>query len=210
MTKNNRIGWLRGITASLSALAIFVTSSMVVLAAPGNTSLAGEITVSGKITNGEEPLVTLNGEKAFSGRTFFSSGVITTAENATADVSLGKLGSISLAPNTTLNLNFSDKTISGSLTSGHVTVINSSGVDVKISTSTGLVSNEAGNAGPMNVDASGDAATLPANGNASRAGLKGSGGWLPALIVAGILIGGGLYIWRGEDNSNNNSASAVR
>lgn len=131
MTINNKVSWLRNAAAFCLMVTVFVSSSMIALAKPGN-SLAGEITVSGHNTNGVEPLVMLNGERAFSGRTFFESGVITTSETASATVKLGKLGYITLAPNSALNLNFNENTISGNVISGDVKVFNNEGVTVNI------------------------------------------------------------------------------
>ena len=131
MTINNKVSWLRNAAAFCLMVTVFVSSSMIALARPGN-SLAGEIIVSGHNTAGAEPLVMLNGERAFSGRTFFESGVITTSETASATVKLGKLGYVTLAPNSALNLNFSENTISGNVISGDVKVFNNEGVTVNI------------------------------------------------------------------------------
>lgn len=131
MKINNKISWLRNTAAFCLMVTVFVSTSMIALAKPGN-SLAGEIIVSGHNSNGVEPLVMLNGERAFSGRTFFDSGVITTSETASATVKLGKLGYISLAPNSAMTLNFSENTISGKVISGDVKVFNNEGVTVNV------------------------------------------------------------------------------
>jgi len=128
MTKNYAKS-LRNITAACLAMVIFTTSSMIALAGTETKSLMGEITVSGNKTDAS---VLLNGENAFSGRTFFSNGTIVTPEAITSTIKLGKLGYVSLAPNTTLTLSFDEKTISGTLSAGHAEVFNAEGVDVKI------------------------------------------------------------------------------
>lgn len=122
--------WLRNITVACLALVIFTSSSMIALAGNGNKSLMGEITVSGVGT--DTPAVLLNGENAFTGRTFFSNGTIVTPENVTSTVKLGKLGYIVMNSNTTLNVSFDEKTISGTVSSGDVKVFNAEGVAVKI------------------------------------------------------------------------------
>ncbi len=132
MRKNLYINWLRNITAACLAMMIFTTSSMIALAGVEKKSLMGEITVSGQDTNGNAPSVLLNGESAFTGRTFFSNGTITTPEAVTSTVKLGKLGYVALSPNTTLTLSFDEKTISGTLSAGRAKVFNAEGVDVKI------------------------------------------------------------------------------
>jgi hypothetical protein len=128
MKKNNRAA---GLVAFCLMVTVFVSTSMIALAKPG-TSLAGEIIVSGHNTNGVEPSVMLNGERAYSGRTFFNAGEITTSENATATIKLGKLGYLNLAPNSVLSLDFTENAISGRLTAGDVKVFNSEGVAVNI------------------------------------------------------------------------------
>lgn len=126
------MNWLRNITAACLAMVIFTTSSMIALAGTETKSLMGEITVSGQNTNGNVPSVLLNGENAFTGRTFFSNGTITTSEAVTSTVKLGKLGYVTMSPNTTLTLSFDEKTISGTLSAGNAQVFNAEGVDVNI------------------------------------------------------------------------------
>ena len=131
MTKNFYSNSLRNITAACLAMVIFTTSSMIALAGT-NKSLMGEITVSGQTTDGNAPFVLLNGENAFTGRTFFSNGTIATSDAITSTVKLGKLGYVVLSPNTTLTLSFDEKTISGTLSAGDAKVYNAEGVNVNI------------------------------------------------------------------------------
>lgn len=131
MMKNTKASWLRNITAFCLMLTVLVGSSSVALAKVEN-SLAGEIVVTGNNINGEQPFVLLNGERALNGRTFFSSGLITTTENSGATIKLEKLGYINLSPNSVLSLNFSENTISGKLTAGNIEVFNNDGVVVNI------------------------------------------------------------------------------
>lgn len=130
MKIRNYTNLLRSITVACLALVIFTSSSMITLAGTGNKSLMGEITVSG--TGTDAPAVLLNGESAVTGRTFFSNGTIVTPENVTSTVKLGKLGYVVINPNTTLNLSFDEKTISGTVSNGDVKVFNAEGVEVKI------------------------------------------------------------------------------
>jgi len=97
-------------------VAIYATYSMVTLAS--TERIAGELLISGKNSS-----VKVNGETAQSGRSIFSSSTISTPENATAIINLGKIGKIELAPNTTLNVSFTEKGINGDLLSGKVTVL---------------------------------------------------------------------------------------
>jgi hypothetical protein len=153
MNRNFYAVMLRNITAACLAMVILTTSSMIALAGTDKKSLMGEITVSGQAANGGAASVMLNGESAFTGRTFFSSGTIATPENVNSTVSLGKLGSINLSPNTTLSLSFDEKTISGNLSAGQIRVFNAEGIEVKIQTNAGLVTNESNLAKSFTVNA---------------------------------------------------------
>jgi hypothetical protein len=122
--------WIRRALSMCLMVAVYTTYSMVALAGTGR--IAGELTVSGNGMNGETPSVTVNGETAKSGRSIFSSSIIATPENASAVINLGKNGVIELAPNTTFAVSFDEKSVSGDLTTGKLTVLgSSSGVNVK-------------------------------------------------------------------------------
>jgi len=111
-------------------VAVLATYSMVALA--NSEKIAGELTVTGNGLNDGTSFVTVNGEAAKSGRSVFSSSVIATPVNANAVINLGKSGVIELAPNTTITLTFDDKSISGDLTSGKLSVLGTTtGVNVK-------------------------------------------------------------------------------
>jgi len=113
--------WIRKALTLCLGVAVLATSSMVALAGPGKA--AGELSVSGKIVNGEAPFVFVNGEVARSGRSVFSGSTVTTSESTNAVINLSKLGKIELAPNTVLNITFDDKGIFGDLTSGTISVL---------------------------------------------------------------------------------------
>ncbi len=97
-------------------VAVYAAYSMVTLA--GSDKIAGELLVSGKSAS-----VSVNGQDAQSGRTIFSASTITTPATASAIISVGKLGKIELAPNSTITLNFNENGISGDLANGKVTVL---------------------------------------------------------------------------------------
>ncbi len=132
MFKNKKAVWLRSATSFCLMLALLASSSIVALAAGDNKSMAGVIIVNGENTISNDSFVTLNGERAFSGRTFFSSGVISTSEKVAATIKLGKLGYINLTPNSVLSLNISENNISGELSAGNADVFNNEGVTVNI------------------------------------------------------------------------------
>jgi hypothetical protein len=97
-------------------VAIYATYSMVTLAS--TERIAGELLISGKNSS-----VKVNGETAQSGRSIFTASTISTPENTSAIINLGKLGKLELAPNTTANISFTDKGINGDLLSGKITVL---------------------------------------------------------------------------------------
>jgi hypothetical protein len=137
----NRFFWLRNITTLALMVAVFAATSLIASAAPENSVAMGELTVTGSSVDGEQPSVILNGEKAISGRTFFSSGTISTTESASATINLGKLGSVTIAPNSVLSLNFGNNAINGTITAGQVKVLNAKGVIVNIRNAQGLAAN---------------------------------------------------------------------
>ncbi|HQU83647.1 MAG TPA: hypothetical protein PKY59_11000 [Pyrinomonadaceae bacterium] len=124
---------LKNFVAFCLLLSVFLTSSMVVLA-KSESQLSAEITFSDNVQASENSSVKLNGENIISGRTFFSGGVISTTEKSGATVSLGKMGYLTLAPNTVLNLQFSENSINGTVSAGSVEVFNSENVAVNIET----------------------------------------------------------------------------
>lgn len=97
-------------------VAIYATYSTVTLAS--TERIAGELLISGKNSS-----VKVNGETAQSGRSIFTASTISTPENTSAIINLGKLGKLELAPNTTANISFTEKGINGDLLSGKITVL---------------------------------------------------------------------------------------
>lgn len=109
--------WIRKALSLCLSVAILATYSMVALANSGK--VAGELLTTGPNASS----VTVNGESAKAGRSIFSSSTIITPENANAVVNLGKLGKLSLAPNTTATINFDENGVSGDLAAGKLTVL---------------------------------------------------------------------------------------
>ncbi|MDQ3649516.1 MAG: hypothetical protein M3458_04400 [Acidobacteriota bacterium] len=121
--------WSRTPIALTLAFAILSTYSMVSLAAQGQTGPSGDLSVVGEVS--------VNGAKAISGATVFSDSTITTAQNSSAVVSLGKLGRVELLPNSSLKINFTDASIAGSLDAGRVRLSTPSGVTANVTTKDG-------------------------------------------------------------------------
>ncbi len=123
--------WSRTPISLALALAIVCTYSMVALAAPqqGQTGPTGDLSVVGEVS--------VNGTSAISGATVFSDSTVTTAQNSSAVVSLGKLGRVEVLPNSSLKLSFNDTGVSAMLDSGRVRISSSSGVAATVTTKDG-------------------------------------------------------------------------
>lgn len=137
--------WVRNTIAASLASAVFMSSSMFALAAPGNQPQLAELTVTGASVEGDVPFVSVNGERAVSGRSIQSATTITTPATASATVNLGKLGRVELAPNSSFVLNFNEKGISGDLVSGKVRVVGNENSENTVKTNDSvIVANETG------------------------------------------------------------------
>lgn len=190
------MNWLRNITAACLALMIFTSSSMIALASTETKSLMGEITVSGQNTDGNAPFVLLNGENALTGRTFFSNGTITTSDVVTSTIKLGKLGYVTMAPNTTLSLSFDEKTISGTLSAGQAKVFNAEGIDVNIKN----INNATTSVAPMAQTQDDD----------DDDGIFNNSAVGPVLVFAGIVAAAVILVVVNDDDDENRPISPVR
>ena len=121
--------WSRTPISLALALAIVCTYSMVGLAQTGHAGPSGDLSVVGEVS--------VNGTNAISGATVFSDSTITTGQNSSAVVSLGKLGRVELLPSSSLKLSFSDNGVSAMLDQGRVRVSSSSGVSATVTTKDG-------------------------------------------------------------------------
>jgi hypothetical protein len=122
--------WSRKSIAAFVAVAVLSVYSMVVLASPG-AKASGELFITGQVT--------VNGQKVISGGTLFSESTIATAEQSSAVVSLGKLGRVEIAPNSSLKLSFADNNISAMLESGSAHLSTLAGTAVNLTTKDGAV-----------------------------------------------------------------------
>jgi hypothetical protein len=215
--KNHVSTGLMKLSAFCLVFAVLLSSSTLVLAAPGAKAMSAEIIVSGGNDNSENPSVLLNGERVFSGRTFLSSAVIVTSETGSAVVNMGKLGRLTLLPGSTLSLNITENSISGDLSAGQVKVFNNEGVAVNIHTADNTVTNDAAQSGSFSVDvrsgstqavADSGSAYLDANGVKTAAQTsdddknkkKKMGLWIPILIFAGIVGTAAAFTLTNGDN----------
>jgi hypothetical protein len=137
--------WSRKFIAVSVAVAVLSVYSMIVLAAPG-AKASGELSVAGQVT--------VNGQKVISGGTLFSDSTISTADQSSASVSIGKVGRVELSPNSNLRLTFSDKSINAMLETGSAHVSTLAGVSVNLTTKEGTVVVDGSQATSFTVNAS--------------------------------------------------------
>ena len=126
----SRLWGRKPITLAL-AMAVLCVQSMVALAAQqGQAGPTGDLSVVGEVT--------VNGTSAISGATVFSDSTVTTGQNSSAVVSLGKLGRVELLPNSSMKLSFNDTGVTGMLSQGRVRLSTSSGVNASVTTKDGM------------------------------------------------------------------------
>ena len=136
--------WSRTPISLALAFAILCTYSMVGLAQTGQTGPTGDLSVVGEVS--------VNGTNAISGATVFSDSTITTGQNSSAVVSLGKLGRVEVLPNSSLKLGFTETGITGMLSAGRVRVSSSSGVNASVETKDGAAVADSNQANVYMVD----------------------------------------------------------
>lgn len=126
--------WSRMPIALCLAVAILSMYSMVALAAP-QQGPSGDLSVVGEVS--------VNGASAISGATVFSDSTITTAQNSSAVVSLGKLGRVEVLANSILKLSFTEAGVTGSLDAGRVRFSTPSGIASSVITKDGAATADA-------------------------------------------------------------------
>ena len=204
MKMENRFFWLRNLTALSLMIAVFAATSLVASAAPERNVSMGELIVSGSSVDGGEAAVTLNGEKAFSGRTFFSNGTISTPESTNATVKLGKLGSVQLAQNSVLGLSFGENAINGTLTAGQIKIASSEGVVVNIVNAEGSAVTAVN--GLYNVAA----AAVPAQQDDDEGSVSDSSQFALIAVFAGVVAVAAIYVLTRDDDDVGTVVSPVR
>ena len=127
---------VRKTVTSITLVTVWCMCSMVAFALPKD--LSGDITVTGQVT--------VNGQPAVSNSTILSGAVITTADNSSAVISLGKSGRIELQAHSSLTLNFSANSIVAQLSEGKARVSNSAGVATTVTTKNATFIADAGQA----------------------------------------------------------------
>lgn len=133
---------VRKLTTFILGIAILCVYSMVALAAPKDVT--GEITVTGAVS--------VNGQTAVSNSTIVSGSTIVTAAGSSAIISLGKNGRVEILDDSSINLKFTDNSITGMLSSGKVRVTNSAGIVTTFTTANSTVIADTSQANSFSID----------------------------------------------------------
>ncbi len=110
---------------SLSQL--YVQANLAVKSPKAKTSVAVPARTGKLMTRGNHP-ISLNGNRTTSGTTVLSGSELLTPAGVGASVQLGRIGLVRLAPETSLTLNFDDKSIDVTLSSGYATLTTNEGI----------------------------------------------------------------------------------
>jgi len=122
-------------TTLLVLIVVLLVSALVVV---GNVPQTAK-TAMGKLlqVTGQ---VTVNGARAVAGATISTDSAVTTGQNSSAVVSLGKLGRVEVLPQSTMKLSFADDKVSVEmLDAGRVRISSSSNVNASTTTKDGHV-----------------------------------------------------------------------
>ena len=133
---------VRKTTSLFTAMAILCVYSMVALAAPKDVT--AEIIVTGSVS--------VNGQAAVSNSTIVSGSTIVTASNSSAIINLGKNGRIEVLDDSSLNLKFTDNSITGMLSTGKIRVTNAAGISTTFTTANATVIADSGQSNTFSVD----------------------------------------------------------
>jgi hypothetical protein len=133
--------------AFVLAWSLLIVSSIKVEAVPKSQQTMAELTVTGKMPNGEAPTVMVNGESVISGRSVASPAQLSVPTGIDATLSFGKAGRIELTPGTKINLTFTGNSITGNLSEGRVRIFSAAGTAVKINTDDAEIINDKNQSG---------------------------------------------------------------
>jgi len=125
------------ISAALFAAILFTSPKFL---SAQNKGLIGELTVikNSSSTAGEE-FVTIDGERAVTGRSVISPADIVTSAQTSAKISVPQTGIVTISPGTKVNLSFVNSSIAGNLSSGEIMVETVPNTTVNIFTKDGAI-----------------------------------------------------------------------
>lgn len=131
--------WLATALLNLCTTAVFASPRLDSPLATGMTTVRG--------------IVTIDGSPAISGQTIFSGSSIVTAERSESTLYLGNLTRLNLYDETSLRLEFSNSTLSGSLEKGSLRGFVPDGVRADIVTADAAISTDPGQPAAFNIQA---------------------------------------------------------
>ncbi|MDX6692458.1 MAG: hypothetical protein QOF02_61 [Blastocatellia bacterium] len=198
---------------ALKALALFLVFSLsqlyvhATLAGPPALKAAGATmpppqAITARLTTRGNQAISVNGTSAATGATILTGATIETGDGVGATINLGPLGSVDLAPNTKLELQFDNDGIKLRLVSGCTVLRNKKGKKAEVSTEQGIAIKDEGSTSsgagvpldvcfpagsPSPIVNQGAAANAGAGAGGSAAGAAGTAG------TAGTAGGGGLF-----------------
>jgi hypothetical protein len=189
---------------ALKALAIFLVFSLgqlyihttlAVTSLTKKTEAAATLLpqATGKLVTTGNQSVLVNGTSASTGASILTGATIETGDGVGATINLGPLGSIDLAPNTKVEITYSDGQIKVKIIQGCAIVKNKKGAQSEVSTDQGTAtSNDGKNAGLLDVCFPAGAPNPIVNQGAAANAGAGAGGGGVAQGVGGGPFGLGL------------------
>jgi hypothetical protein len=149
--------------------------------------------ITARLTTRGNQSVTVNGTNASTGASILTGATIETGDGVGATINLGPLGSIDLAPNTKVELQYSNGQIKLKLLKGCAILKNKKGTQAEVDTEQGPASSNDGKAGGAPLDVcfpEGSPNPIVNQGAAANAG-AGAGGGAAAAGGGGAAAGGG-------------------
>jgi hypothetical protein len=147
-------------------------------------------TITGRLVTRANQSISVNGNNVSSGATILSGATIETPDGAGATISLGPLGSIDIAPNSKVTVEFSNGHVKVTITQGCAIVRNKKGTFAELYTEKGLAtSNDASQKQAAVLDVcypSGAPNPIVNQGAATNAG---AGAGVPDVVAGGISNG---------------------
>jgi hypothetical protein len=173
--------------------------------------------ITGRLTTRDNQPVTVNGNSMTSGGTILSGAIIETGDGVGATVHLGLLGSVDIAPNSKVQIEFSAGQIKVTIIQGCAIVRNRKGTFAQVFTDKGLATNNdpnqkqavtqdvcypSGAPGPIvNQGAAANAGAGSGMGDTTTAGGGLSHREWAAIILGGAAIGVPVALHRGRNPS---------
>lgn len=151
--------------------------------------------ITARLTTRGNQAVMVNGTNASTGASILTGATIETGDGVGATINLGPLGSLDLAPNTKVELQYTEKNVKVKLVSGCLILKNKKGTQADVETEQGPATSNDGKTGGAPLDVcfpSGAPNPIVNQGAAANAG-AGAGGAAAAAAGGGAAGGGGLF-----------------